>query len=128
MSMESATLRVYEKLRHSLTAITGVTSFQSLACRALVMAKLEDYSLAAVQIAEDGSLLGFNDYDLQIETHKGRTKEYQSSERGSMLIARLLNLLHIFLGEALTLRLLRNAWPDATFDVRNSGTGEKYDR
>jgi hypothetical protein len=32
----------------------------------------------------------------------------------------LLGLLHIFLGEAITLSLLRNAWPGATFDNRSS--------
>jgi hypothetical protein len=46
-------------------------------------------------------------------------------EAGAILIARILGLLLTFLGEALTLSLLRNAWPDATFDDRNSGNGRK---
>ena len=118
--LESATLRVYEKLRKNLTIIAGVTSFQSLACRALVLAKLEDVSLGAAQITADGSLHDFGEYELQVDIDKDRTSEYQSGERGIILIARLLSMLNLFLGEALTLRLLRNAWPDATFDDHNS--------
>ncbi len=121
--MESATLRTYEKLRQSLTVIAGVTSFQSLACRALVLAKSEDISLDIAQITADGSLQNFSEYEPQVDIEKDRTSEYQTNERGIILIARLLGLLHIFLGGALTLRLLRNAWPDATFDDLNSGNG-----
>ena len=51
--------------------------------------------------------------------------EIQVNEGGVILIARLLGLLLIFLGEALTLSLLRDAWPGAAFDDRNSGNGRK---
>jgi hypothetical protein len=37
----------------------------------------------------------------------------------------LLGLLGLFLGEALTLNLLRNAWPGAALDDHNSGNGRK---
>ena len=46
-------------------------------------------------------------------------------EGGVILISRLLGLLFIFLGEALTLSLLRDAWPGASLDDRNSGNGRK---
>ena len=49
----------------------------------------------------------------------------QAGEGGVILIARLLGLLLIFLGEALTLSLMQDAWPDAAFDDRNSGNGRK---
>jgi len=123
MPEESSTLRVYEKLRQSLTAVAGAASFQSIASRALVLARSEDRSLGGAQIATDGSLQDFIEYESQVEVVKGRTSEFQSNDRGIILIARLLGLLHTFLGEALTLSLLRDAWPDATFDDRNSGIG-----
>jgi len=44
---------------------------------------------------------------------------------GIILISRLLGLLFIFLGEALTLSLLREAWPGAVLDDRNSGNWRK---
>jgi hypothetical protein len=47
----------------------------------------------------------------------------QLEERGATLIARLLGLLLIFLGEALTLSLLRVTWPSTVFDDRNAGNG-----
>ena len=48
--VESATLRVYEKLRQSLGAFAGVAGFQSLATRALALARTEVPSLSAVQV------------------------------------------------------------------------------
>jgi hypothetical protein len=73
---ESATLRVYEKLRQGLSEFAGATGFQSLASRALALARTEAPSL----------------------------------------IARLLGLLLLIVGEALTLSLLRITWPGAAFD------------
>ena len=49
----------------------------------------------------------------------------RAGEGGIILIARLLGLLLIFLGETLTLSLLRNAWPGEAFNDRNSSTREK---
>jgi len=121
-SAESVLLRVYEKLRQSLGAFAGVDGFQSLAFRALTQAKSEAPGLWAVQIAEDGSLQGLGELKPQqaeFEPQLGSDKD-QASEGGEILIARLLRLLLMFLGEALTLSLLRNAWPDAAFDDRSS--------
>jgi hypothetical protein len=114
--IESATLRVYEKLRQSLGAFAGVAAFESIAFRALTQAKSEAPDLWAVQVAADGSLQGLGEFEPQIDSNKVRTGEYPA---GIILIARLLGLLLIFLGEALTLSLLRNAWPSAVFDDRN---------
>jgi hypothetical protein len=118
--LESPTLRVYEKLRQSLGEFVGVAGFQSLATRALTLAKPDDPSLSAVRVNEDGSLQGL----VEIEAQFDITKD-QAGEGGLVLIARLLGLLRIFLGEALTLSLLRNAWPGEALDDRNSGNGRK---
>lgn len=128
--MESATLRVYEKLRQSLGVIVGAAGFKSLASRALALARSEVPSLGAVRISGDGFLQGLEKLEHPIDTrkdHVGKDQagEYPASEAGIILIARLLGLLHIFLGEALTSSLLRNAWPGAIFDNRNSGNGRK---
>jgi len=124
---EAATLRVYEKLRQSLGEFVGVTGFQSLAFRALTQAKSEAPGLWAVRVAADGSLQGLGEFQPQpgeFEPQLGSGKD-QASEGGVVLIARLLGLLLIFLGEALTLNLLRNAWPGAALDDHNSGNGRK---
>ena len=46
-------------------------------------------------------------------------------EGGIVLIARLLGLLLIFIGEALTLTLISDLWPDAALDEFSSGKGRK---
>jgi len=125
--MEFATLRVYEKLRQNLSTFAGVAAFESLASRALTQAKSEAPGLWAVRVVADGSLQGLGEFEPQLgefEPLQGSSKD-QVSEGGVILIARLLGLLLIFLGQTLTLSLLRNAWPGATLDDHNSGNGRK---
>ncbi len=120
-SAECVTLRVYEKLRQSLVPFAGIAAFESLASRALTLAKPEAPSLGATQIAADGSIRGLGEFKPQIDNDKNQTDE----DHGVVLIARLLGLLLIFLGEALTLSLLQVQWPSAVFDDHNSGNGRK---
>ena len=124
-SKDVATLRVYEKLRQSLGVFAGSAGFQSLASRALALARSEAPSLNAVRVSADGSLQGLGEFGPQIDIDKDRAGEYPAGEGGIILIARLLGLLLTFLGEALTFSLLRNAWPGAAFDDRDSGNGRK---
>ena len=128
--MDSPTLRVYEKLRQCLMSLAGLASFQSIAARALVLAQAEVPSLCAVQVTAEGTLEGLGDVELQSSTEKSQTGGQQAGDdppgnAGAVLVACILDLLHTFLGEALTLSLLRNAWPDATLDDRSSGNGRK---
>ena len=122
-STESATLSVYEKLRQSLSVFAGEAAFESLAFRALTQAKSEAPGLWAVQLAEDGSLQGLGEFEPPIDIDKDLAGKFPAGEGGTILIARLLGLLLIFLGEALTLSLLRNAWPGAAFEDHSSENG-----
>ena len=124
-SMDSATLSVYEKLRQSLSAFAGVAAFESLAFRALTQAKSEAPSLWAVQVTEDGFLKGLGEFEPQIDVDKDLVGKFPAGEGGIILIARLLGLLHLLLGEALTLRLLRVTWQGGAFDDRNFENGRK---
>jgi len=123
--MESETIRVYEKLRQSLGAFAGVAAFESLAFRALTQAKSEAPDLWPVQVAADGSLKGLGGFEPESDIDKNQAGNDQAGEGGIILISRLLGLLFIFLGEALTLSLLRNAWPGEAFDDRNLAHGRK---
>ena len=78
--MESPTLRVYEKLRQSLVAFAGVAAFESLASRALALAKPEAPSLGAAQIAADGSLQGLGEFEPQIDIDKNQAGDQVTSE------------------------------------------------
>jgi len=113
-------IRVYEKLRQSLGEFVGVAGFQSLASRALTLSRPEVPSLSAARVAADGSLEGLGDIQTQFDTGAD-----SATDGEIILIARLLGLLRLFLGEALTLSLLRNAWPGEVFEDRNSEHGRK---
>jgi hypothetical protein len=121
--MEFPTFRVYEKLRQSLSAFAGVAAFEFLAFRALTQAKSEAPGLWAVQVAEGGSLQGLGQFEPQIDMEKDLADRFPAGDGGIILIARLLGLLLLFLGDALTLSLLRNTWPDEAFDDRSSENG-----
>ncbi len=110
--------RVYEKLRRSLCALAGVAGFRALALRALTLANVEAPSLSSMQVTADGSLQVRGEAELEGDKHL-------AGESGIILLSQLLGLLHAFIGEALTLRLLGDVWPDAVFD--DSGTGEKHE-
>jgi hypothetical protein len=109
------TLRVYENLRLRLGELAGVAGFQSLAARALTLARSEVSSLSAVQVDTDGKLRGMSEIEPSIGT-----EEDQVYKGGVILISRLLGLLLVFLGEALTMSLVRDIWPDAALDNRDS--------
>jgi hypothetical protein len=101
LQAEPATVRVYDRLRRQLGAPVGVDGFQSLASRALSLAKSESPRLNAVQVTADGGLRGLGEVESRIEEDEG-------SEAGIILIAQLLGLFLTFLGEATTLRLMED--------------------
>lgn len=61
-------------------------------------------SLNAVQVKVDGSLEGLDELDVQSDPE-------QFAEGRLVLVTQLLGLLVAFIGEELTLRLVREAWP-----------------
>jgi hypothetical protein len=117
---ESTTFRVYEKLRGNLCVLVGVAGFQALASRALTLARSEVPGLRAVQVAADGRLQRANGIDPPIKTNGDWI-----DEEGVIFISSLLGLLLMFLGEALTMNLILNVWPDAAFDNDNPKDGRK---
>ena len=96
---EPATVRVYEKLRRQLGAPVGTDGFQTLASRALALARSESPRLNAVEVTANGGLRGLG----EIESKTGTEEEV-----GVILIAQLLGLFLTFLGEATTLRLIED--------------------
>jgi hypothetical protein len=124
---ESPTLRVYEKLRLGLGNFAGVAGFQSLASRALALSRAESPSFCSARVSADGVLQcvkqGLDELDCPIDHDKDQVAERVADEEGILLISHLLDLLHLFLGEALTLSLLRVTWPGAALDDCNSENG-----
>ena len=110
---ESAAFRVCAKLRRPLITLAGVAGFRSLLSRALTLARAEAPSLSAVQVAADGSIKGLEELASQPDKEQAR-------DGGAILIAQLIGLLLTFIGEGITLRLVQDVWPEATFDGRFS--------
>ncbi len=97
----SPAVRVSEKLRLPLSSLVGATGFRALLARAVTLAKARAPGLGALQVKPDGSLDGLS------EISNG-----EASEAGVAVIAEILGLLGIFIGEALTIRLLSDVWPE----------------
>lgn len=93
----SQTQPVIERLKPSLVPLVGKMGFCSLLARALMLAKRESPFLRDTRIEDDCRLNG-----LPADDSSGMV----------VLIAHLIGLLTTFMGQTLTLRLLRNTWPE----------------
>ena len=104
------TVRVFEKLRVSLTKFAGAEGFASLLRRALLLASADVPSLHSVKISTDGRLEGFEPL----------VAGAVGDEAAIAITAHLLGLLVTFIGKPLTLRLVRAAWPDTLLNEKHS--------
>ena len=97
---------VCEKLRTSVSRFAGSDSYAALLRRGLALARAEDPSLIGVTINPDCSFEGLD----ALPAGAG------GAHPVALVIAHLLGLLETFIGGSLTLRLVRDAWPDASLD------------
>ncbi len=101
-------VRVCDKLRISLTRFAGSDGVTSLLRRALALARADVPSLQSVKLKPDCSLEGLGVLAVDA-TNAG-------PEAAVAIIAHLLGLLETFIGKPLTLRLVHEAWPDASLN------------
>jgi hypothetical protein len=104
-----AIFRVCERLRVSLTALSGISGFRALISRALILSDRQVPWLMTVCPKPDGSLGG-------IDEIKARLPKEEILHGGLVLVAELVGLIIGFIGEDLTLQLVRDVWPDASLD------------
>jgi len=114
LQTEPASVRVYERLRRQLGAPVGTEGFQSLATRALTLARSESPRLNAVKIMANGGLSGLVEVDSQ-------TNSIEDGEVGITLIAQLLGLFLTLLGESTTLRLIEDLRMQAEIETEAVG-------
>ena len=93
---------VCETLRLALTRFAGADGFAALLRRSLALARLEAPSLQSVRLGSNCHMEGL---------------EEVTPDAVVALAAHLLGLLMTFIGEPLTLRLVRDGWPGASLDV-----------
>jgi hypothetical protein len=88
-------------MRHPLSTLAGNTGFKALLARAINVAKSDTSWLSEVEVKEDGTLGGLESIPRE-----------EATQAGVALTAQLLALLMTFIGEYLTLRMVREIWPD----------------
>ncbi|HEX9095255.1 MAG TPA: hypothetical protein VF990_04040 [Candidatus Dormibacteraeota bacterium] len=101
-------VRVCEKLRVAITRFAGADGFTALLRRALALARAEVPALHGITQKADGSLEG-------LEQLAADARDV-AIDAAVAITAHLLGLLVTFIGEPLTVRLVREAWPDASWD------------
>lgn len=111
------TFVVCEKLSHPLIALCGINGFRTLLSRALALAGNGVGWLRAVHIKADASL--------ETPPEMAKLNQQQIQDGEIALAAELLGLLATFIGEPLTLSLVREVWPralisDTAFNKKDS--------
>lgn len=115
-SSAPAALLACERLRSELASLVGNTGVQALFMRALALAGAEFAWLRTIRVGADGSLQGFEGTQAPVEPD-------EIAAGGVVLLAHLLALLAAFIGESLTLRIVREQWPQLSLNGldRNKG-------
>jgi len=109
-------VRACETLQAPLSRLAGPAGFWSLLSRALTLAKAEVPALRVVQIQPEGILAGFDEIKPDEDTRESG---------GVVLLTHLLGLLATLIGETLTLRLVCDAWADASIGCADLKREEK---
>jgi hypothetical protein len=116
-----AAFPVCEKLRPQLANLMGNTGFCALLSRALARAEADVPSLRAMQVKADGSLAGLDKLGVQADPE-------ELANGSVVLVAQLLSQLAAFIGEDLTLRLVREVWPKLPLNDLDFGKGDKNEK
>jgi hypothetical protein len=112
---------VGEKLRPHLATLLGNVGFRALLSRALALANTDVPWLRAVHVKTDGSFEGLDELEAQVDPD-------EIFEGCVVLLAQLLGLLVAFIGENLTLRLVREVWPKLSLNDLKFGTEDKNEK
>ena len=95
---------VCEKLGLHLRTIVGSAGVAALISRSLIVTNEEVGWLRGVAVKTDGSLEGLDDLD-------GKVDPEEIVQGSVVLVAQLLGLLLAFIGESLTVGIVREVWP-----------------
>jgi hypothetical protein len=112
---------VCEKLRLHLATFMGKTGFHTLLSRSLALSAAEVPWLGAVRAQADDSFEGLEELHAQLNPE-------EFSEGEVVLLAQLLGLLVAFIGEKLTVRLVREVWPRVPLDDLDFDKGNKNEK
>ena len=105
---------VSERLRPQLATLLGNLGFRALLSRALALANADVPWLRAVHVNANGSFEGLDTLGAEVDPD-------EVLDGCVVLLAQLLGLLVAFIGEDLTLRLVREVWPKLPLDSLDAG-------
>lgn len=108
--LAAAAFAVYRKLEDGLQLLIGVAGFHALARRALTLARVDFPFLNGIRVGSEPETV--------LEGLNGSVQGLEPEEvRGGLvaLVANIIGLLVLFVGEELGLRLVRNQWPEIPF-------------
>jgi len=106
-------------MRPHLATLMGNGGYRALLARALALADVEVGWLQGVHVRTDGSL----------EMQEGLEADPAKFLEGRIvLVAQLLGLLVAFIGENLTLHLVRDIWPEKSLHDVVFETGDKNEK
>lgn len=112
------TFPVLERLRPHLATLMGNAGFRALVQRALALAVVEVPWLSSARVEPDGSV------EVPDE-HGARISPDDILESRVVLLAQLLGLMVAFIGEKLTLQLVRDVWPRLPVKDFNFSKGDR---
>ncbi len=112
----AAAFRVVEELRPHLASLMGSAGFHALTARALALVAAEVHWLRALHIKVDGSWEGLDEQKAHVDSEK-------LLDGMVVLLAQLFGLLAAFIGENLTLHLVREIWPKLPLAGLEFGNG-----
>ena len=104
-------LQVCDKMHPAISRLAGTISYRALLSRALAVARPRARTLGALRFENDGRLV-FDPEDPAAEFLNPDTVRADAI----LLIAAFLSSLMILLGEMLTVRIIRQVWPEVTIE------------
>ncbi len=102
-------LGICDKMHPMLSRLAGSISYRSLLVRALALAKPKAKTLGALRFERDGRLV-FDPEDPAAQHLNPATVRQDAI----VLITAFLNLMMLLIGEVLTVRIVRQVWPEVT--------------
>ena len=121
MNKQPAAFQVWDKLRPQLETLMGKGGFRILLSRSLALSSGEVPALRAVRVDTDNPLQGLAELQSQLNAD-------ELFGARVVLLAQLLGLLETFIGEKLTLRLVRETWPKLSFNDSDFTQGDKNEK
>ena len=112
-----APVLVVSEMRPHLSNLMGAAGFRALLMRALILTAARHSWLRSASVKVDGSLEGLDQLEATVAPADFR-------DANIALLTRSLALLAVFVGEPMTIRLVRDVWPGLSLADLKPGNGD----